>query len=274
MGAHVSHVATGIVQRRRVGSPTRKAVLMFMAGCASDDGTGIWTSKQNMAADLEMGKRTVQICIDDLVKAGLVFQVDRRTCRNGFTIEYRIDLDAVQALPLTRDNDLTRAGGAPLMTRAGRAPVQDVHLTRAGRAPQDVQDVHPNLTGTIHEPSKSKSDAREVSEQLERFASPNAALSFIAYRKRHKGGALTVTAAKRIAASLQEILRQGYDPDDALGMAEERGWQTIKPEWYFKEKGNVAGNRPSGGSSNRADAALANIARIAGLGQTPGDDWG
>jgi hypothetical protein len=275
MGARVSHVATGIVQRRKVGSPTRKAVLMFMAGCASDDGTGIWTSKQNMAADLEMGKRTVQVCIDDLVKDGLVSEVGRRACRNGFTVEYRINLDAVQALPLTRENTATRAGDAPVSTRAGDAPVQDVHVTRAGRAPQDVQDVHPNLPITILEPSKSKDNAREVASHLELYASPDAVRSFISYRKRHKAGALTVTAAKRLAATLRDIMGQGFDPDDALGMAEERGWQTIKPEWYFKEKGNGAGNRlpeTSGGRANRADPALEQIARLAGIGAASRDD--
>lgn len=135
----MSHVITGIVQRRKVGSPTRKAVLLFMAGCASDDGTGVWTSKANMADDLEMGRRTVQVCIDDLIAAGLISEVGQKPCRNGFTVEYRLNIDAILRLE---------------PTRAGAAPVQDVHMTRAGAAPQDVQELHINLTGTIHEPRK------------------------------------------------------------------------------------------------------------------------
>ena len=91
----MSHVITGIVQRRKVGSPTRKAVLLFMAGCASDDGTGVWTSKANMADDLEMGRRTVQVCIDDLIAAGLISEVGQKPCRNGFTVEYRLNVDAI-----------------------------------------------------------------------------------------------------------------------------------------------------------------------------------
>jgi hypothetical protein len=35
---------------------------------------------------------------------------------------------------------------------------------------------------------------------------------------------------------LQEIFNAGYDPDDALALAEKRGWQSVKPSWYFKEK--------------------------------------
>jgi hypothetical protein len=152
----VSHVVSSIVQRRKVGSPTRKAVLMFMAGCASDDGTGIWTSKQSMADDLEMGRRTVQVCIDDLLSEGLIRETGRRACRNGFTVEYSIVIEAIEALPSTRENGVTRAGRAPVSTRAGDAPVQDVHMTRAGRARQDVQDVHINLPRTIHEPRKEE----------------------------------------------------------------------------------------------------------------------
>lgn len=146
----MSNVVSGIVQRHKVGSPTRKAVLMFMAGCASDDGSGVWTSKANMAADLEMGKRTVQVCVDDLVRDGLISETGKRTCRNGYTVEYKLNLPAIQALESTRSDDIREAE----LTRAGRAPVQDVHPTRAGRAPQDVQDVHPNRTGTVQEPSE------------------------------------------------------------------------------------------------------------------------
>ena len=69
------------------------------------------------------------------------------------------------------------------------------------------------------------------------MASENAASSFVAFRKQIKKP-LTATAAGRLRGSLSQIKAQGGDPDDALGMAEERGWQSIKPEWYFKEAAN------------------------------------
>lgn len=99
----MSHVVSGLVQRRRVGSPTAKAVLMYMAGCASDDGSGIWTSKANMAADLEISRRSVQRAVDDLIAAGLVAESGRRPCSRGYTVEYRIVVEAVERLPSTRD---------------------------------------------------------------------------------------------------------------------------------------------------------------------------
>ena len=71
-------------------------------------------------------------------------------------------------------------------------------------------------------------------EIISHFVSLRAARSFIAWRKRVRKP-LTETAAVRVAASLSEIRHQGGDPEDALGMAEERGWMTIRPDWYFKE---------------------------------------
>jgi hypothetical protein len=64
-------------------------------------------------------------------------------------------------------------------------------------------------------------------------ASKEAAESFVAWRKRTKKP-LTETAALRISNSLAAINAAGGDASDALGMAEERGWQTIRPDWYFK----------------------------------------
>ncbi len=131
-----------LIKRRIVGSPTKKAILLYMADAASDDGSGIWVSKGNMAADLEMkSKRTVQTNISDLVEAGIVSEVGQRKCRNGFTVEYRINLNTVSCLPPTR----ARNAPVPLYVGgAGNARVQELHPTGAGDAPLPVQEMHPN----------------------------------------------------------------------------------------------------------------------------------
>jgi hypothetical protein len=72
------------------------------------------------------------------------------------------------------------------------------------------------------------------SEILAHHASKEASDSFIAWRKKAKRP-LTETAALRIAKTLAAIVAAGGDASDALGMAEERGWQTIRPDWYFKQ---------------------------------------
>jgi hypothetical protein len=101
---------------------------------------------------------------------------------------------------------------------------------------------------------------------LTAWSSERAVSSFIAYRKKTKRNALTETAAKRLAETLKAIFNAGGDPDDALGMAEERGWLTIKADWYFKEKGQHHGNgnsnaasRYQNGGANGSGASLASI---------------
>ncbi|MEH6834306.1 helix-turn-helix domain-containing protein [Falsihalocynthiibacter arcticus] len=173
----MSNVVSALVQKRKVGSPTRKAILMFMASCASDDGTGIWSSKATMARDLEMGKRTVQVSIDDLVAHRLVSEVGTRACAHGFTVEYRMNLDVIRALEPTNPNavnkgkferwsvdlkDSEQAGASP-------APVQEMHPTGAEVAPHGVQDLHPNLTGTIQEPSTRTSAQEEMDSEFEKI---------------------------------------------------------------------------------------------------------
>lgn len=139
----MSFLVTSIVQRKKVGSATVKAVLMYMSDCASEDGTGIWASKSNMAADLEMGRRTVQEAIDRLMKAGLVEQTGTRPHPHGITVEYRIVMSAVKALdPTDRRSN----------TRAGAAPVREPHATRAGAAHHGVREPHTNLPLTVIEP--------------------------------------------------------------------------------------------------------------------------
>lgn len=84
---------------------------------------------------------------------------------------------------------------------------------------------------------------------------PEAASSFIAYRKKHKSKALTETAANRLATHLYEIFHRGGDPTDALGMAEERGWASVQPDWYFNSKGQANDprnpNQPNVNGSHR-----------------------
>ena len=76
------------------------------------------------------------------------------------------------------------------------------------------------------------SKQKKPHEILEKWASKDAVASFIAYRKLKS--AFTVTAANRLAKHLQTIFNEGGDTDDALGMAEENGWKSIEPQWYFK----------------------------------------
>lgn len=143
-------------------------------------------------------------------------------------------------------------------------PSEQIHLSEnangSARNSEPIPDnkpVHkPDLTPLP--PKGGRAEANEITETLCAWASPDAVASFIAYRKRTKGKALTLTAAKRLASNLKEIFNAGGDTDDALGLAEERGWQSIKPEWYFndKQRADRGANRPGSGMA----AAFAAVA--------------
>ena len=98
----MSNLVSNVIQTKLIGSPTKKAILMYMADKASDDGSGIWVSKGNMAADLEMSSRAVRIHIKDMLAMNILKVTGQKECRNGYTIDYQINLEIVSKLPSTR----------------------------------------------------------------------------------------------------------------------------------------------------------------------------
>lgn len=153
-------------------------------------------------------------------------------------------------------------------------PFEKIHLSEnangIARNSEPIPDSKPDIKPvskpdiTPLPPKGGRADEAEIYETLCDWASPDAVASFIAYRKQTKGKALTLTAAKRLASNLKEIFNAGGDTDDALGLAEERGWQSIKPEWYFndKQRADRGANRPgSGMAAAFAAVAARSIAR-------------
>jgi hypothetical protein len=117
-------------------------------------------------------------------------------------------------------------------------------------------------------------EASEIFDCLAMWASEAAVKSFIEYRKKSKSKGLTLTAAKRLASTLQEIFNAGENPDDALGLAEERGWQTVKADWYFQsqrtpERGNA--RQGSGMAAAFASVAADIVARERRRAENPED---
>ena len=98
----MSNLVSNVIQTKLIGSPTKKAILMYMADKASDDGSGIWVSKGNMAADLEMSSRAVRQHIKEMLAMGVLKVTGQKECRHGYTIDYQINLEIVSKLPSTR----------------------------------------------------------------------------------------------------------------------------------------------------------------------------
>lgn len=72
-------------------------------------------------------------------------------------------------------------------------------------------------------------------EILSHAASPDAASSFVAWRKKLRKP-LTERAALSLAKTLAAINAAGGDATEALDLAQEFGWRSIKPEWYWAKK--------------------------------------
>lgn len=152
----MSRHVVSLVYSRKAGSLLRKSVLAYMADVANHDGTGVWSSKQRIADEIEASRRGVIDCIKGLVKDGILAESGKRKCANGYTIEYSIDLDMVSALPLMPHNQEEGCKSAL---------VNDVHPTREPDAP----DPCTQFTQTVlnrPKPTTNVVDARDAQTPL------------------------------------------------------------------------------------------------------------
>lgn len=155
----------------------------------------------------------------------------------------------------------------------------DIYQTKNDKAETPARHVRDTAETNEKKGEKKKKEGEEESNQedplgsssvsvlgiLTEWAGTRAAESFIAYRYRMRKP-LSIVAAKRIALSLKTIFQSKGDPDDALGLAEEQGWVSIRPDWYFKKisEREIRGKSTTR-SPNGPDAVVENIARIVGL---------
>lgn len=102
---------------------------------------------------------------------------------------------------------------------------------------------------------------------LSHHADAEACDSFAAWRKRIRKP-LTDRAAVMIAKTLAAINAAGGDATEALDMAQEHGWQTVKPDWYWRQKD---GNRHRA-ADTAADATSRAIAFAGRASRAPSED--
>lgn len=235
----MSHYMTALAMKQRGLKPAAKIVLYWLADHHNESSGACFPSLKTLAEECEMDKSTVVRHLDALEEAGLI-ERSVRTRENGSQTSTAYSL---RMQPVAFCNSPCR--------KIQQAPVAECDTHNLGTL--NVGNEHTPLP-----PKGGRVEANEISETLCAWASPDAVASFIAYRKRTKGKALTLTAAKRLASNLKEIFNAGGDTDDALGLAEERGWQSIKPEWYFndKQRADRGANRPGSGMA----AAFAAVA--------------
>ncbi len=129
---------------------------MFLADKASDDGSGIWCSKGTIQRHTELGETTVKRTVREFLKEGILVETGARTCKNGFTVVYRIDLTKVEALDPTLEPEIE--------TGSTVAPVQSGPGTGATVAGVPGPPRPPNHPKTIHKPPTRMREAGEAEE--------------------------------------------------------------------------------------------------------------
>jgi hypothetical protein len=142
---------------RKFGSATRKQIIMFLADKASDDGSGIWCSKGTIQRHTELGASTVKRTIKEFLDEGILIETgQKKRCKNGHTIVYRLILAKVRLLELTREPDFeTEFTVDPVQTEPGTQPMVD---------PVPGPQRTPNNPKTIPKPPSRK---REDADDLE-----------------------------------------------------------------------------------------------------------
>lgn len=237
-------------------SATDKIVMLSLADHADDEGY-CYPSISRLTRRTGLAERTVQNAVKRLKSDGKL-HVNLNAGR-GHSNLYRVTPTPASYAP---PQQMHPAYDAPL-------PPHMTTQTPAADAPKPSR--------TINEPSVKSLRAKRIDPVLGILCevhgvTEDAATSFIAYRKGHKSKAMSATAGDRLAVGLWEIYSKGGDPSDALGMAEEHGWATVKPEWYWNKKGTDnerdngntssgrAGNARASGPHNSLMAGFADVA--------------
>ncbi|MFG6508277.1 MULTISPECIES: helix-turn-helix domain-containing protein [unclassified Sulfitobacter] len=116
----MSNKVRQIVECRSVGrnghatsAAIRKGVLLVMADRADDEGREVFLSKTSITEITEHSKSTVKAAIAELCADRLIIVDGKRKIANGFTVNYRLNLDAIEQLPVNSfgQRQINKEGG-------------------------------------------------------------------------------------------------------------------------------------------------------------------
>jgi hypothetical protein len=118
-------------------------VLLYLVVRAAADGTDIFPTKQRIASELSLSKRSIQLAITTLLLPTpfggppILHKDGEVMTRKGPADKYRIDVEALWKLPeIEVDDDV-------LKRTEFTSGVNDVHLTREPSSSHPVNDIHP-----------------------------------------------------------------------------------------------------------------------------------
>jgi len=243
----MSHKATNWALQQRGLKPATKIVLFYLCDRHKPD-FGCFPSQARLAEDCEMSKRSVQAHLAILEEMGFIRKVRRSNGGYYTSNMYRL------AFEDDFGEDISEPCAEFAIGKNAHDPSAESACDRAQNLP-----TNPVMVNHVSEPVRDMFPITPE-EILCRVVTKEAAASFIAFRKKVKKLPLTKVAAERIAGHLEKIQLRGGDPNDALAYAEERGWTTMKPDWYFDE---VKKNGKRNSNNPADDPALRLIAEVA-----------
>ncbi|MFW1993705.1 helix-turn-helix domain-containing protein [Acinetobacter guillouiae] len=158
----MSYAITDQIRKLKVGNPTAKAVLLRLADYANDRGE-CFPSITLISEETEFSTRAIKSAID-LLEEVKIIQVDRS---NGRHNRYKITPESFtpKTKKQSKSSGEKSTNQCNTFTSAGDAPVQEVHVTSAGDAPEPVQEVHTNhhITTNNHQLSSSNTHEEKIS---------------------------------------------------------------------------------------------------------------
>jgi len=240
--------------KRDLKSAMRKAVMVLLADKASDDGRGIYASKQTMADELCTSKQTVITVIKELQKDGLLKAVGKNKITAGYTVEYAICVGKLEALPLVKCHADRQSRG---LTSQAALPVKPVDQTSQATLP----DQSSSFTQTLQEPSINL--VAKATIRAKPFQKPDGVEQivwddFVALRKAKRAPVsdTVLTIIEREAA------KAGWSINDALAETVARGWKSFKADWILNNgnTGRTSNNSSGNGRTNGFAKALQQVA--------------
>lgn len=146
----MSNHLVSTVYKRRLGSMLRKSVLALLADKASDDGRGIWASKQTIADELDCSKRAVIETVKAFIAEGILRETGTHKVATGHTIEYAIIVEVVEALPLVESEKARQRRkshkGCTTVTGEPDAPVNEAQGRGEPGAPKPSLNLSPSTS--------------------------------------------------------------------------------------------------------------------------------
>ena len=249
----MSRIVATLVYSKRVGTMARKAIMAYCADRANDDGSGIWASKQRIADEIECSRQTVITAIRDLVADGLLSEVGRRKCKNGYTIEYNISLEAMRKLPDAKI-DIDREPvknwtGADLDTSSSLTPRRKATLHKPSSEPSIVVSASALPTSVRAKPDFVLPD----------WVPADAWAGFLEMRKRKRANP-TERAKQLLIGKLEKLTPDHGDAGAILDQSTAGGWTDI---YELKGQSNGRTGKPERNKVTDNPMVLA-FARMAG----------